>query len=112
MRKRNRQPLAGALVALVLAFAVVCPVMAAPGVPESQGCHQEHESTPDAVVESATCCSSVIAPRPVETGPDAVSALLPVVATAEPARTASPAAAPRFRETGPPLFLRHAALLI
>jgi len=112
MRRRSRQPLAGALVALVLAFAVVCPVMAAPGVPESQGCHQEGGSTPDAAMEATACCSSVIAPRPVETGPDTVPALLPMVITAEPKRAAPSVAAPHFRETGPPLFVRHAALLI
>ena len=44
----RRKPPAAAVLAVVLAFAVVCPLMAAPGVPAEQSCHGGSEPVPDA----------------------------------------------------------------
>ena len=107
------KPLTVAVLAVVLAFAVVCPLMAAPGVPAEASCHGGPEPAPDAEPVSV-CCSSVTIPRLLtpEPGPAAV---LP--AAVEPVRVV-----PRWnrqpdgplspREPRPPLFVRHAALLI
>ena len=108
----GRKPLAAAVVAVVLAFAVVCPVMAAPGVPVEQGCHTNPEPT-HGDDRTAACCSSVTVPKQLQSEPG-VPAPLPSIAAA--VRTW--AWGSRFdgplpdREARPPLFVQHAALLI
>ncbi len=109
----RRKPLAAAVLAVVLAFAVVCPLMAAPGIPAEASCHGGSEPAPDAERVSV-CCSSVTVPKLLapEPGPAAV---LP--ASVEPIRTVAgwnrqPDGPLPPREPRPPLFVRHAALLI
>ena len=109
----RRKPLTATVLAVVLAFAVVCPLMAAPGIPADQGCHGSSEPAPEAERVSV-CCSSVTVPKLLtpEPGPAAVL----------PASVESVRAVPRWshqpdgllppREPRPPLFVRHAALLI
>jgi len=109
----RRKPLAATVLAVVLAFAVVCPLMAAPGIPAEQSCHGSSEPAPKAERVSV-CCSSVTVPKLLtpEPGPAAV---LP--AATEPVRTVAawnrqPDGPLPPREPRPPLFVRHAALLI
>ncbi|MCY3746939.1 MAG: hypothetical protein F4228_02075 [Acidobacteria bacterium] len=109
----RQKPLAATVLAVVLAFAVVCPLMAAPGIPAEASCHGSSESAPDAERVSA-CCSSVTVPKLLtpEPGPAAV---LP--ASVEPVQVVSrwnrqPDGPLSPREPRPPLFVRHAALLI
>lgn len=109
----RRKPPAAAVLAVVLAFAVVCPLMAAPGIPAEQSCHGGSEPAPDADRVSV-CCSSVTVPKLLtpEPGPAAV---LP--ASGESVRAVArwnrqPDGPLPPREPRPPLFVRHAALLI
>lgn len=111
--RTRRKPLAATVLAVVLAFAVVCPLMAAPGIPADQGCHGSSEPAPDAERVSV-CCSSVTVPKLLNSEPGPAAAL--------PASLDIVREGPRWtRETGdplpprepsPPLFVRHAALLI
>ena len=109
----RRKPLAATVLAVVLAFAVVCPLMAAPGIPAEASCHGGSEPAPDAECVSV-CCASVTVPKLLapEPGPAAV---LP--ASVEPVPAISrwngqPDGPLPPREPRPPLFVRHAALLI
>ncbi len=109
----RRKPLAATVLAVVLAFAVVCPLMAAPGIPAEASCHGGSEPVPDAERVSA-CCSSVTVPKLLapEPGPAAVlpasgESLQPIFRwNRQPDGPLPP------REPRPPLFVRHAALLI
>ena len=109
----RRKPLAATVLAVVLAFAVVCPLMAAPGIPAEASCHGSSEPAPDAERVSV-CCSSVTVPKLLtpEPGPAAVlpASGEPVAAVATWNRQPD-GPLPR-REPRPPLFVRHAALLI
>ena len=113
VRPTRRKPLAAAVLAVVLAFAVVCPLMAAPGIPAEQSCHGSSEPAPDAERVSV-CCSSVTVPKLLtpEPGPAAVlpASGEPVAAVATWNRQPDGPLPPR--EPRPPLFVRHAALLI
>ena len=113
VRPTRRKPLAAAVLAVVLAFAVVCPLMAAPGIPAEQSCHGGSEPAPDAERVSV-CCSSVTVPRLLtpEPGPAAVlpASGEPLQATVRWNRQPDGPLPPR--EPRPPLFVRHAALLI
>ena len=109
----RRKPLAVAVTAVVLAFAVVCPLMAAPGVPAGQGCHSGSEPASDGE-RANVCCSSVTVPKLLTPEPGPAAAL---PASVEAARVVlkwnhQPGGALPFREPAPPLFVRHAALLI
>ena len=109
----RRKPLAAAVLAVVLAFAVVCPLMAAPGIPADQGCHGSSETAPDAERVSV-CCSSVTVPKLLtpEPGPAAV---LPASTEYVPAVrnwNDQPDGPLPPREPRPPLFVQHSALLI
>ena len=111
MRRPKRR---GAVaLAIGLAFAVVCPLMAAPGVPAEASCHGGSEPASD-TERVSVCCSSVTVPKlpAPEPGPAAV---LP--ASVESVRTMAvwnrqPDGPLPPREPRPPLFVRHAALLI
>ena len=113
MGSMHRKPLAAAVLAVVLAFAVVCPLMAAPGVPVDQGCHGSSEPAPGEE-RASVCCSSVTVPKLLAPGPGLVAAL--------PASFEAAPDIPRwnhqsdgplpFRKPKPPLFVQHAALLI
>lgn len=110
---KRRKPPAATVLAVVLAFAVVCPLMAAPGVPAEQSCHGSSEPAPDAERVSV-CCSSVTVPKLLtpEPGPAAVlpASGEPVPAMADWNRQSDGSLPPR--EPRPPLFVQHAALLI
>ena len=102
--------------ALVLAFAVVCPAMAGPGVPEAQGCHGGSESLPETPVETvAACCASVTVPKAA--APEVDLLQMPRLAGSNASwesRTeeSRDPGAPPPADSGAPRFLRHAALLI
>ena len=110
----RRKPLVAAVVAVVLAFAVVCPLMAAPGIPVDQGCHGGSEPSRGAEQTTVVCCSSVTVPKVLTPEPGSETALASF-AGAQPvvpvwnSRLDSPL--PR-REAKPPLFVQHASLLI
>lgn len=109
----RRKPLAAAVLAVVLAFAVVCPLMAAPGVPADQGCHSSSDPAPGAE-DVNVCCSSVTVPKLLTPDPGSVSML--------PASGETASVVPGWnhlldgrippREPKPPLFVQYAALLI
>ena len=109
----RRKPLAATVLAVVLAFAVVCPLMAAPGIPAEASCHGSSEPAPGAERVSV-CCSSVTVPKLLtpEPGPAAVlpASGEPVAAVARWNRQPDGPLPPR--EPRPPLFVQHAALLI
>ncbi len=74
----RRSPMAVPVLAIVLAFAVVCPIMAAPGIPDVQGCHGGTEPTPvEQAQEVVACCSSVTVPKSVAPAPRAGSLMFP-----------------------------------
>jgi hypothetical protein len=109
----RRKPLAAAVLAVVLAFAVVCPLMAAPGIPADQSCHGSSEPARD-TERVSVCCSSVTMPKLLtsEPGPAAVvPASVESVETGWHRNDRSDGPLPS-REPRPPLFIRHAALLI
>lgn len=109
----RRKPLAATVLAVVLAFAVVCPLMAAPGVPADQGCHSGSAPAPGGE-RASVCCSSVTIPKLLAPDPSPAPALATLVEAAPEAAkgTWQPDASPAPREPRPPLFVRHAALLI
>ena len=100
--------------ALLLAVAVVCPLMAAEAVPAAPSCHDrsDHESHDE--TSAIACCAVIkgvkslpsvqqpaaLAPAAVDAGTDPPAYVDHLVERVEPA-------APT-----PPLFLQHAALLI
>lgn len=109
----RRKPMAATVLAVVLAFAVVCPLMAAPGVPAEASCHGSSEPAPDAE-RMSVCCSSVTVPKLLAPEPGPAAAL---PASGEPVRAVAgwnrqPDGLLPPREPRPPLFVRHAALLI
>ena len=110
---KRRKPLAATVLAVVLAFAVVCPLMAAPGVPAEQGCHGSSVPAPDSERVSV-CCSSVTVPRLLapEPGPAAVLPASVELAGTIASWHRQPDGPLPPREPRPPLFVRHAALLI
>ena len=114
----RRRPMAVPVLAIVLAFAVVCPMMAGAGSPAQQGCHSGSESAPaghpagqDRV---AACCSSVTVPKVVAPAPSP-SGALSGFGVATPVRVLAGAVTPdpvAAGPPGPPRFLVCASLLI
>lgn len=109
----RRRPPAFGVLATVLAFAVVCPLMAAPGIPEDQGCHGGSEPEP-ATERVSVCCSAAMTPKaiPAEPGPAVVGAGCRDEARAIPVSIRPPGETFTMHRADPPLFVRHAALLI
>lgn len=102
-------------VSALLAVALVCPLMAAGAVPATPTCHgHSDDDTHDDKSAAIACCAVVksakslpsgqqpaaLAPAVVDTGPQAVPHVDHHHDRVEPGNPA------------PPLFLRHAALLI
>lgn len=109
----RRKPLAATVLAVVLAFAVVCPLMAAPGIPADQSCHGSSEPAPD-TDRVSVCCSSVTVPKLLTSEPGPAAALPASVEAVRtvPNRNDRPGGPLPPREPRPPLFIQHAALLI
>ena len=109
----GRKPLAAAILAVVLAFAVVCPLMAAPGIPAEASCHGSSEPAPD-TERVSVCCSSVTVPKLLtpEPGPAAVLPAFGESVRAVARWNRQPDGPLPPREPRPPLFVQHAALLI
>ena len=111
----RKKPLAAAVAAVALAFAVVCPVMAGPGVPEDQGCHGGSGDGGDEAGPGVVCCSSVTAPRLFLPDPGPEAALSFSGETSPPvSHRDRPLAAhsPGGRDPGRLLFLLQASWLI
>ena len=114
--RTSRRTLAAGVGCTLLAAVFLCPLMAtAAATPAASSCHdrpaQDHhgDGTP-----AFTCCATVVAVASIKAAPQADAALTPAVereAHAVP-RSAWHADDPRPRSASPPLFVRHAALLI
>lgn len=113
---RTRRSLARGVASALLAAVVACPLMVtAAATPAGSGCHdrpaEDHHGDSAAAF---TCCATVVVAPSVQTAHDA-DALLPAAAATEryPAQRALPSAdVPPPQSMSPPLFLRHASLLI
>ncbi len=114
MRVRRRSLVAGVASAL-LAAVVLCPLLAtAAATPAASSCHdrptQDHHGDTSTAF---TCCATVIAKPSVPAGADADAAAPPAVEREpHPAQHLWHADHPRPRSTSPPLFVRHASLLL
>ena len=115
MRVDSRSFVAGIGCAL-LAAVVLCPLMAtAASASTASSCHDRpdpdhHDDGSPAFI----CCATVVATASIKAALDADVASTPAadsVALSVP-RTARHAEDPRPRSMSPPLFVRHAALLI
>lgn len=115
MRIRRRSFAAGVGCSLLAAI-VLCPLMAtAAPTPAASSCHdrsdQDHHGDSGAAF---TCCASVVAASSAKAAPEADAALPSAV---ESGAHSAPDAGwrvdhPRPRSASPPLFVRHASLLI
>lgn len=100
--------------ALLLAVAVVCPLMAAEAVPAAPACHDrsDHESHDET---SAIACCAVI--KGVKSLPSLQQPVAFAPAAVDAGQDSLPHGDHRFERLepaapAPPLFLQHAALLI
>ena len=100
----------------LLAAVVLCPLMAAAAeMPAASSCHdhpaQDHHGDTS---PAFTCCAPVVAAASVKAAPEVAAALPPAVhVEPHPAPHAGwHADHPRPRSASPPLFVRHASLLI
>ncbi len=110
LQQQRGTPLTVAVIGVVLSFAVVCPLMAAPGVPSGQACHGAESDLPEERLN--VCCASVTVPTVAVSAPvwAAELAAPPNLAGSLPDQGSGSAVARLKREMGPPLFLRHASL--
>ena len=115
MRASRRSLVAGVGCALLLAV-VLCPLMAtAAATPAASSCHdrpgRDHHGDG---APAFTCCATVVAAASVKAAPEADAASTPAVQHEVYAvhHTAWHAEDPRPRSASPPLFVRHASLLI
>ena len=115
MRTSRRSLVAGVGCALLAAL-FLCPLMAtAAATPAASSCHdrpaQDHhgDGTP-----AFTCCATVVAVASIKAAPEADAALTPAVEhhVQSVHHTTWRADDPRPRSASPPLFVRHASLLI
>ncbi len=116
MMLARRRSLVAAIGSTLMAALVVCPLMAtAAATPAAPSCHdrpapEQHGDTSTAV----TCCAIAAAATSATHAPDVGHALPPTVDRGQHAPQHTPLHAdhPRPRSAPPPLFVRHAALLI
>ena len=115
MRIRRRSFMAGVGCALLAAI-LLCPLMAtAAATPAASSCHdrpgEDHHGDGS---PAFTCCATVVAAASVKATPQADAALtLAAERQVHSApHTAWHAEGPRPRSPSPPLFVRHASLLI
>ena len=99
----------------LLAALLVCPVMAVAGpAPAASGCHDEGRGEHGDHEAALTCCATIIVPASIPRANDNDAG------TVVPVDLQPPAGRPAERNglrpprptANPPLFLRHAALLI
>ena len=114
MRNRRQSFVAGIGCALLAAI-VLCPLMAtAAPASTASSCHdrpaRDHHGDE---APAFTCCATVVAAA-LKAAPEADAALTPAVEreTHSAPRTARHVEHPPPRSVAPPLFMRHAALLI
>lgn len=114
--RTSRRPLAAGIGCALLAAVFLCPLMAtAAATPAASSCHdrpaQDHhgDGTP-----AFTCCATVVAVASIKAAPEADAALTPAVERDVQSvhHTTWHADDPRPRAASPPLFVRHASLLI
>ena len=113
LRTRRRQAVASVGCAL-LAAVVLCPLMATAAAPAASSCHDRPQDHHGGTSAAFTCCATVVVKPSVQAAPEADAAPAPAV---EGERHPAPYAGwqadhPRPRSVSPPLFLRHASLLI
>ena len=99
----------------LLAALLVCPVMAvAEAAPTASSCHDEGHRGHGDDAAALTCCAEIIVPASIPRAHDADPAQVAPVDFQPPAPR--PAERSAFRPSrppaDPPLFLRHASLLI
>ena len=114
--RTSRRPLVAGVGCALLAVVFLCPLMAtAAATPAASSCHdrpaQNHhgDGTP-----AFTCCATVVAVASIKAAPEAEPASTPAVErdVLSVHHTAWHADDPRPRSASPPLFVRHASLLI
>ena len=100
----------------VLAAIVLCPLMAtAAAVPAASSCHDRPQDHHGDTSAAFTCCATVVVKPSVQAAHEGDAALPPAL---EGERHAAPYTAgwradhPRPQTVSPPLFLRHASLLL
>ena len=100
----------------LLAAVVLCPLMAAAAaMPAASSCHdhpsQDHHGDTS---PAFTCCAPVVAAAALKAAPEVAAVLPPAIGfELHPApRAGWHADHPRPRSVSPPLFVRHASLLI
>ena len=115
LRTGRRRIVAGVGCALLAAI-VLCPLMAtAAATPAASSCHDRPHDHHGDTSAAFTCCATVVVKPSVPAAPEADAALAPAL---ERERHAAPHTAgrhadhPRPQSVSPPLFLRHAALLL
>ena len=116
MRTSRRSLVAGVSCAL-LAAVFLCPLMAtAAATPAASSCHDRpaHQDHHGDGAPAFTCCATVVAVASIKAAPEADAALTPAVEREVQSvhHTTWRADDPRPRSASPPLFVRHAALLI
>ena len=100
----------------VLAAIVLCPLMAtAAAVPAASSCHDRPQDHHGDTSAAFTCCATVVVKPSVQAAHEGDAALPPAL---EGERHTAPYTAgwradhPRPQAVSPPLFLRHASLLL
>ena len=99
----------------LLASILLCPLMATvAATPAASSCHDRPQDHHGDTSVAFTCCATVVVKPSVQADPEADSAPAPAVdGERHPApRTEWHTGHPRPRSVSPPLFLRHASLLI
>ena len=114
LQARRRQVVAGVGCALLAAI-VLCPLMATvAAAPAASSCHDRPQDHHGDTSAAFTCCATVVVKPSVQAASEADAAPAPAVdGEPHPAPcTGWHADHPRPRSVSPPLFLRHASLLI
>lgn len=114
LRSGRRRVVAGIGCSLLTAI-VLCPLMAtAAATPAASSCHDRPQDHHGDTSAAFTCCATVVVKPSVQAAPEADAAPGPAV---EGERHVAPHTGwrtdhPRPQSVSPPLFLRHASLLI
>jgi hypothetical protein len=116
MRRADRRAFVAGVGGVLLAAIVLCPLMAtAAPASTASSCHDRpaHDHHGDGS-PAFTCCATVVAAAALKAAPEADAALAPAVEreTRAVPHTGWRVEHPPPRAASPPLFVRHAALLI